>query len=138
MSLHFWSLFDGPGMSFTEGIVWPQASQTCCDSTVIYKSVMRLNFLFLLKIYPIHEKWGLMNFFGLSREKKIQFMQTLVTFRFGRSGWSCSRLKVENLAHTKGRTLYNRHGTLICFRCCHTLHSFHSKLLSLKHQSPTD
>ena len=27
----FYFLFDGPGMSFVEGIVGPQASQTCCD-----------------------------------------------------------------------------------------------------------
>ena len=27
----FYFLFDGPGMSFVEGIVCPQASQTCCD-----------------------------------------------------------------------------------------------------------
>ena len=28
----FYFLFDWPGMSFVEGIVCPQASQTCCDS----------------------------------------------------------------------------------------------------------
>ena len=28
----FYFLFDGPGMSFVEGIVCPQASQTCCDT----------------------------------------------------------------------------------------------------------
>ena len=29
----FYFLFDGPGMSFVEGIVCPQASQTCCDKS---------------------------------------------------------------------------------------------------------
>ena len=27
-------MFDGPGMSFVEVIVWPQASQMCCDIDV--------------------------------------------------------------------------------------------------------
>ena len=29
----FYFLLDGPGVSFTDGIVCPQASQMCCDST---------------------------------------------------------------------------------------------------------
>ena len=40
-------LLDGPGMPFTEGIVWPQASQTCCDSCCI------LIFQFLLTMFSI-------------------------------------------------------------------------------------
>ena len=35
----FYFLFDGPGMSFVEGIVCPQASQTCCDSYTIGESI---------------------------------------------------------------------------------------------------
>ena len=31
----FYFLFDGPGMSFVGGIVCPQASQTCCDKTIV-------------------------------------------------------------------------------------------------------
>ena len=39
----FYFLFDGPGMSFVEGIVCPQASQTCCDSEFKVKSSRRAN-----------------------------------------------------------------------------------------------
>ena len=34
-------LFDGPGMSFVEGIVCPQASQTCCDRNASSSSLVR-------------------------------------------------------------------------------------------------
>ena len=37
-------------MSFTEGIVWPQASQTCCDNPPHFgKDIHRLNFLFVFR-----------------------------------------------------------------------------------------
>ena len=46
----FYFLFDGPGMSFVEGIVCPQASQTCCDTPPSCgKDIPRLNFLFCLR-----------------------------------------------------------------------------------------
>ena len=46
----FYFLFDGPGMSFVEGIVCPQASQTCCDTPPSFgKDIPRLNFLFCLR-----------------------------------------------------------------------------------------
>ena len=32
LSLQFYSLLDGLGVSFAEGIIWPQASQMCCDT----------------------------------------------------------------------------------------------------------
>ena len=46
----FYFLLDGPGMSFVEGIVCPQASQTCCDTPPsVGKDIPRLNFLFCLR-----------------------------------------------------------------------------------------
>ena len=43
----FYFLLDGPGMSFVEGIVCPQASQMCCDTPPSFgKDIRRLNFLF--------------------------------------------------------------------------------------------
>ena len=33
VSSKFQFLVDGPGMSFAEGIICPQASQTCCDNS---------------------------------------------------------------------------------------------------------
>ena len=50
MSLQFYSLFDGPGVSFAERIVWPQASQKCCDTPPSFgKDIPRLNLLFCLR-----------------------------------------------------------------------------------------
>ena len=47
MSLKFWFLFVGPGMSFADGIVLPQASQMCCDIPLpCGTDIPRLNFLF--------------------------------------------------------------------------------------------
>ena len=46
----FYFLFDGHGMSFVEGIVCPQASQTCCETPPSCgKDIPRLNFLFCLR-----------------------------------------------------------------------------------------
>ena len=40
----------GPGISFAEGIVWPQASQTCCDIPLFLgKDIPIYNFLFILR-----------------------------------------------------------------------------------------
>ena len=40
-------LVDGPGMSLAEGIICPQASQTCCDTPPPFeKDIPSLNFLF--------------------------------------------------------------------------------------------
>ena len=42
----FLFLLDGPGISFTAGIVCPQASQTCCDTPPsVGKDIPRLNLL---------------------------------------------------------------------------------------------
>ena len=40
----FYFLFDGPGMSFVEGIVCPQASQTCCDNWSFSKQAFKTRF----------------------------------------------------------------------------------------------
>ena len=37
----FYFLFDGPGMSFVEGIVRPQASQTCCDNDILLLGLVK-------------------------------------------------------------------------------------------------
>ena len=43
----FYFLLDGPGVSFTAGIVCPQASQMCCDIPPSFaKDIPRLIFLF--------------------------------------------------------------------------------------------
>ena len=42
--LQLYFLFDGPGMSFVEGIVCPHASQTCCD---IFSKNNLINLIFL-------------------------------------------------------------------------------------------
>ena len=43
----FYFLLDGPGMSFTDGIVCPQASQMFCDTLPsLGKDILRLIFLF--------------------------------------------------------------------------------------------
>ena len=54
----FYFLLDGPGVSFTAGIVCPQASQMCCDSNFCFNS-----FHFLAKIM---EKSGVMIIFPFS------------------------------------------------------------------------
>ena len=43
----FYFLLDGPGVSFTDGIVCPQASQMCCNNPPsLGKDIPRLIFLF--------------------------------------------------------------------------------------------
>ena len=43
----FYFLLDGPGVSFTDGIVCPQSSQMCCDTPPsLGKDIPRLIFLF--------------------------------------------------------------------------------------------
>ena len=49
----FYFLFDGPGMSFVEGIVCPQASQTCCDKNNSF------HFHFQFQLKAIGMTWNL-------------------------------------------------------------------------------
>ena len=50
MFLQFYFLLDGPGMSFVEEIVRPQALQMCWDIPPSFgKDIPRLNFLFCLR-----------------------------------------------------------------------------------------
>ena len=47
MFLQFYFFFDGPGVSFTDRIACPQASQMCCDTPPSFgKDIPRLIFLF--------------------------------------------------------------------------------------------
>ena len=86
----FYFLFDGPGMSFVEGIVCPQASQTCCDKFYWIETLPRLRKTELL----------------CQSESSIQFrLQKYL-------GWHCWKIQSTWQHKTAGATgtcFYTRH-----------------------------
>ena len=73
----FYFLFDGPGMSFVEGIVCPQASQTCCDRY----SISAFKFSMFSDLYISMGRFLLLCFFLPAKQKLfVQAHVRIVSF----------------------------------------------------------